>query len=79
MRGPREFTPNAPNSWGFLIAYVRSRKRLWSVAGLWTGILLIAFDLYAALVTYIPQYLVRNDFRLIYGACLLYTSPSPRD
>jgi len=68
MRGPREFTPKAPNSWGFLIGYVRSRTRLWSVAGLWTGILLIAFDLYAAVVTYIPQYLVRNDFRLIYGA-----------
>lgn len=48
--------------------YLRSRTRLWSVAGLWTGILLIGFDLYAALVTYIPQYLVRNDFRLIYGA-----------
>lgn len=47
---------------------MRSRTRLWSVAGLWTGILLIAFDLYAAAVTYIPQYLVRNDFRLIYGA-----------
>jgi hypothetical protein len=42
--------------------------RLWSVAGLWTGILLIAFDVYAALVTFIPQYQVRNDFRLIYGA-----------
>jgi hypothetical protein len=38
------------------------------VTGLWTGILLIGFDLYAALITYIPQYLVRNDFRLIYGA-----------
>lgn len=38
------------------------------MAGLWTGFLLTAFDLYAAVVTYIPQYLVRNDFRLIYGA-----------
>ena len=47
---------------------MRSRTRLWSVAGLWTGILLIGFDLYAAAITYIPQYLVRNDFRLIYGA-----------
>lgn len=58
MRGP----------WGFLLGYVGSRTRLWSVAGLWTGILLTGFDLYAALVTYVPQYLVRNDFRLIYGA-----------
>ncbi len=41
------------------------------MAGLWTGILLIAFDLYAALVTFIPQYLVRNDFRLIYGAAVV--------
>ena len=38
------------------------------MAGLWTGILLIAFDLYAAVTVYIPQYQVRNDFRLIYGA-----------
>jgi alpha-1,2-mannosyltransferase len=40
------------------------------VAGLWGGILLIAFDLYATVVTYIPGYRVRNDFRLIYGAAL---------
>lgn len=40
------------------------------MASLWTGILLIAFDLYAAVVTYIPQYRVRNDFRLAYGAAL---------
>lgn len=38
------------------------------MAGLWTGLLLAAFDAYAAAVTYIPQYRVRNDFRLIYGA-----------
>jgi hypothetical protein len=47
---------------------VRSRTRLWSAAGLETGILLIGFDVYAALVTFIPEFLVRNDFRLIYGA-----------
>jgi hypothetical protein len=47
---------------------MRSRTRLWSVAGLWTGILLTGFNLYAAVTVYIPQYLVRNDFRLIYGA-----------
>jgi hypothetical protein len=32
--------------------------------------LLIGFDLYAAAVTYIPGYRVRDDFRLIYGAAL---------
>ncbi len=51
-------------------AYVRGRTRLWGAAGLWTGILLIGFDVYAAVVTYIPEYRVRNDFRLIYGAAL---------
>ncbi len=51
-------------------AYVRGRTRLWSAAGLWVGVLLIGFDIYAAVVTYIPEYRVRNDFRLIYGAAL---------
>src|SRR6185312_7998295 len=53
-----------------LIAYLAARKRLWAVAGLWTGVLLTAFNLYAAFVTYIPEYRVRNDFRLMYGAAL---------
>ena len=43
---------------------------MWAAAGLWAGILLAAFNLYAAVTTYIPQHLVRNDFRLIYGAAL---------
>jgi len=34
------------------------------------GLLLIGVDIYVAVVTYIPQYRVRNDFRLIYGAAL---------
>ena len=51
-----------------VIAYLRRRTRLWSAAGLWAGILLIAFNLYAAVIVYIPEYQVRNDFRLIYGA-----------
>jgi Glycosyltransferase family 87 len=51
-----------------LYDYLRKRTRLWAVGGLWAGLLLFAFDLYAAAVTYIPQYSVRNDFRLIYGA-----------
>jgi hypothetical protein len=51
-------------------AYVRSRSRLWAAAGVWGGLLLIGFDVYAAIVTYIPEYRVRNDFRLIYGTAL---------
>jgi Glycosyltransferase family 87 len=50
--------------------YARERTRLWSVGGLWAGILLTAFNLYAALTTYVPGFRVRNDFRLIYGAAL---------
>ncbi len=53
-----------------VLKYLRERTRLWGAAGLWAGVLLIAFDLYAAVVTYIPQYRVRNDFRLMYGAAL---------
>ncbi|MGA7910593.1 MAG: glycosyltransferase family 87 protein [Candidatus Dormiibacterota bacterium] len=52
------------------MAFLRERTRLWAVAGIWGGALLAAFDLYAAIVTYIPGYEVRNDFRLIYGAAL---------
>jgi Glycosyltransferase family 87 len=51
-------------------AYVRARTRLWGAAGVWAGLLLIGFDVYAAVVTYIPGYRVRNDFRLIYGTAL---------
>jgi len=50
--------------------FFESRRKLWAAAGLWGGILLIAFDVYAAVVTYIPEYAVRNDFRLAYGAAL---------
>lgn len=53
-----------------LVDYIRHRTRLWAAAGLWTGTLLIAFDLYSAVVTFIPQYRFRNDFRLVYGAAL---------
>ncbi len=52
-------------------AYARARTRLWGAAGLWGGLLLIGFDIYAAVVTYIPQYRFRNDFRLLYGAALI--------
>jgi glycosyl transferase family 87 len=50
--------------------FFASRRRLWAAAGLWGGLLLIGFDVYAAIVTYIPQYAVRNDFRLMYGAAV---------
>ena len=53
-----------------LDGYFRRRTRLWAAAGLWTGILLTAFDVYAAVLEFIPQYRFRNDFRLIYGAAL---------
>jgi Glycosyltransferase family 87 len=53
-----------------LIQLIRSRRRLWAVAGIWTGLLLTAFNVYAAAVTYAPQFLVRNDFRLVYGAAM---------
>jgi hypothetical protein len=54
-----------------LVEFFRARRRLWQVAGIWTGLLLTAFNVYAAVVTYIPQFLVRNDFRLVYGAALV--------
>lgn len=50
--------------------FLRERSRLWAAAGLWTGILLTGFNLYAAAVEFIPQYRFRNDFRLVYGAAL---------
>jgi hypothetical protein len=52
------------------LEFFRSRTRLWAVAGIWAGSLLTVFNVYAAVQTYIPQYLVRNDFRLVYGAAL---------
>ena len=54
-----------------LVELFRSRSRLWAVAGIWCGALLVAFNSYAATVTYVPQFLVRNDFRLVYGAALV--------
>lgn len=54
-----------------VISYIRSRQRLWPAVGLLIGVLLIGFDLWAAAVTYIPQFAVRNDFRLAYAAALI--------
>ena len=53
-----------------LTDFLRARTRLWAVAGIWAGVLLTAFNVYAAAVTYVPQFPVRNDFRLVYGAAL---------
>lgn len=53
-----------------MAAYFRERTRLWAAAGLWTGSLLTLFNVYALQQTYLPEYLVRNDFRLVYGAAL---------
>jgi hypothetical protein len=54
-----------------VIAYIRARRRLWSAAGLMVGLILIGWDLWVPAITFIPQYAVRNDFRLAYGAALV--------
>ena len=54
-----------------VISYIRSRQRLWPAVGLLVGVMLIGFDVWAAAVTYIPQFAVRNDFRLAYAAAIV--------
>lgn len=54
-----------------MIAYFRSRSRLWSAVGLLCGGLLIGWNVWVAATIYIPQYEVRNDLRLAYGAALV--------
>ena len=54
-----------------MISYIRSRQRLWPAVGLLVGVMLIGFDVWAAAVTYIPQFAVRNDFRLAYAAAIV--------
>ena len=54
-----------------MVAYVRSRRRLWPAVGLVVGLILIGWDLWLASVTYISQYPVRNDFRLDYAAATI--------
>jgi hypothetical protein len=53
-----------------VIAYVRSRRRLFGAAGLLAGVILIGWDIWVAGTTFFPQYAVRNDLRLAYGAAL---------
>lgn len=50
---------------------MRSRKPLWSAVGLLVGLILVGWDLWIAATTFIPQYAVRNDLRLAYGAALV--------
>lgn len=54
-----------------MLDYFRARRQLWAAVGLLVGLILIAWDLWAAAGTYISQYAVRNDFRLAYGAALV--------
>jgi hypothetical protein len=50
---------------------MRARRRLWSAVGLMVGLILVGWDLWIAATTFIPQYAVRNDLRLAYGAALV--------
>ena len=54
-----------------VIAYVRARRTLWSAVGLMVGLILIGWNVWIAATTYLPQYAVRNDLRLAYGAALV--------
>jgi hypothetical protein len=54
-----------------VIEYVRSRRRLFAAAGLLAGVILVGWDLWIAATMFLPQYAVRNDLRLAYGAALV--------
>jgi hypothetical protein len=54
-----------------VIQYVQSRRRLWSVVGLMVGLMLTGWNMWAGATTFLPQYAVRNDLRLAYGAALV--------
>ena len=54
-----------------MIAYIRSRRRLWSAAGLLVGVLLTAWNVLVPGVTFLQQYAVRNDLRLAYAAAMV--------
>ena len=54
-----------------MVAYMRARRPLWSAAGLLVGLILVGWDLWIAASTFVPQYPVRNDLRLTYGAALV--------
>jgi len=54
-----------------VVAYIQARRRLWPAVGLLVGLLLIGWDLWLPARTFIPQYAVRNDLRLAYGAAFV--------
>ena len=54
-----------------MIAYVRSRRRLWSAAGLLVGVMLTAWNVLVPGITFLQQYAVRNDLRLAYAAAIV--------
>lgn len=51
-----------------MIDYLRSRQTVLPVVGLWIGVILVAFNISAAVSIYAPQYRVRDDYRLLYMA-----------
>lgn len=51
-------------------AFLSRRRKLWAFGGFWLGVGLSGLDIFYAVIVYIPQYAVRNDFRLMYGAAL---------
>jgi hypothetical protein len=54
-----------------VIAYVRSRKRVWSAAGLLAGVLLTTWNVLVPGVAFLREYAVRNDLRLAYAAAMV--------
>jgi len=51
-----------------VLEYLRSRRRLWTAVGGAVGLILVAWDAWAAATTFLPEYAIRNDLRLAYGA-----------
>jgi Glycosyltransferase family 87 len=54
-----------------VVAYIRARQSLWAAVGLLVGLILIGWNVWVAATTFVPQYAVRNDLRLAYGAALV--------
>ncbi len=50
---------------------MRARRRLWAAVGLLVGLILAGWDVLVAAPVFLPQYAVRNDLRLAYGAALV--------
>lgn len=54
-----------------MITYVRGRQRLWSAVGVLVGAILTGWDLAVPAALFVPQYAIRNDFRLDYAAAIV--------